>query len=38
VTEDDINRALEKAESGIDISNKEILKVIPESFVVDLEE
>lgn len=38
VTEDDINRALDKAESWVDIQNKEILKVIPESFVVDLEE
>lgn len=38
VTEDDINRALDKAESWVDIQNKEILKVIPESFVVDMEE
>ncbi|RAL55263.1 cell division protein FtsA [Candidatus Gracilibacteria bacterium GN02-872] len=38
VTEDDIDRALEKATTGVEIQNKEILKVIPESFVVDLEE
>lgn len=38
VTEDDIDRALDKAESWVDIKNKEILKVIPESFVVDMEE
>jgi|GEM_PF-3544185 hypothetical protein len=36
--EDDIKRVLDKVESGIDIQNKRILKVIPESFVVDLEE
>ena len=38
VTEDDIDRALEKATTWVEIQNKEILKVIPESFVVDLEE
>lgn len=38
VTEQDINRALDKAANWVDIQNKEILKVIPESFIVDLEE
>ena len=38
VTEDDIDRALEKATTWVEIQNKEIWKVIPESFVVDLEE
>lgn len=38
ITEDDINRAIDKVESWIDIQNKEILKVIPENFIVDLEE
>ena len=38
IMEDDIKRVLDKVESGIDIQNKRILKVIPESFVVDLEE
>ena len=32
VTEDDIDRALEKATTWVEIQNKEILKVIPESF------
>lgn len=38
IMEDDIKRVLDKVESWIDIQNKRILKVIPESFVVDLEE
>lgn len=37
VSEEDIERALDKAKSGVDMPNKEILKVVPESFVVDLE-
>lgn len=38
VSEEDIDRALDKAKSGVDMPNKEILKVVPESFIVDLEE
>ncbi|PIE85566.1 cell division protein FtsA [Candidatus Gracilibacteria bacterium] len=38
ISNDDIERSLDMAKSGIDSSNKEIIKVIPESFVVDLEE
>lgn len=38
VSEEDIERALDKAKWGLDMPNKEILKVVPESFVVDLED
>ncbi len=38
VSEEDIERALDKAKSWVDMPNKEILKVVPENFVVDLEE
>lgn len=38
VTEEDIERSLDKAKSWVDMPNKEILKVVPENFVVDLEE
>jgi len=38
VTQDDIDRVLDMAKNGVDMPNKEILKVIPEYFVVDLEE
>ncbi|MDP2091127.1 MAG: cell division protein FtsA [Candidatus Gracilibacteria bacterium] len=38
ISEDDIDRALEMAKNGVDLPNKEILKVIPEHFSVDLEE
>lgn len=38
VTEDDVDRALNKAKSWVDMPNKEILKVVPENFIVDLEE
>ena len=38
ITEDDIDRVIDKAKSGVDMPNKEILKVVPESFVVDLED
>ena len=38
VSEEDIDRALEMAKNGVDLPNKEILKVIPEHFSVDLEE
>ncbi|MDD2870476.1 MAG: cell division protein FtsA [Candidatus Gracilibacteria bacterium] len=38
ISEEDIDRALEMAKNGVDLPNKEILKVIPEHFGVDLEE
>jgi cell division protein FtsA len=38
ITQDDIDRVLDMAKNGVDMPNKEILKVIPEYFVVDLEE
>lgn len=38
VTQDDIDRVLDMAKNGVDMPNKEILKVIPEYFIVDLEE
>lgn len=38
ISEEDIDRALEMAKNGVDLPNKEILKVIPENFSVDLEE
>lgn len=38
ISEEDIDRALEMAKNWVDLPNKEILKVIPENFVVDLEE
>lgn len=38
ITQEDIDRALEMAKNGVDMPNKEILKVIPEYFTVDLEE
>lgn len=37
ISENDIDRALEMAKNGVDLPNKEILKVIPENFTVDLE-
>jgi cell division protein FtsA len=37
VTEDDVNRALDMSQSGVDLMNRTILKVIPESFALDLE-
>lgn len=38
IWEEDIDRALEMAKNWVDLPNKEILKVIPEHFCVDLEE
>lgn len=38
ITEEDIDRALDMAKNGIDLPNREILKVIPENFIVDGEE
>jgi cell division protein FtsA len=37
VTEEDINRALDMSQNGVDLMNRSILKVIPESFSLDLE-
>jgi len=38
ITSGDIDRVLDAAKAGINMPNKEILKVIPEYFIVDLEE
>lgn len=38
ITTEDVDRVLDMAKSWVDMPNKEILKVIPEYFVVDLEE
>ncbi len=38
ITQDDIDRVLDMAKNGIDLPNREILKVVPEYFVVDVEE
>ncbi len=38
VSQDDIDRVLDMARNGVDLPNKEILKVVPEYFIVDLEE
>lgn len=38
VSADDIDRVLEMARNGVDLPNREILKVVPEYFVVDLED
>jgi len=35
---DDIERVLEMARNGVDLPNREILKVVPDYFIVDLEE
>lgn len=37
VTEDDVSRALDMSQNGVDLSNRTVLKVIPESFSLDLE-
>jgi cell division protein FtsA len=37
VSEEDVNRALDISQSGVDLMNRTILKVIPESFGLDLE-
>lgn len=37
VTEEDVNRALDMAQNGLDTMNRTVLKVIPESFGLDLE-
>ena len=38
ISEEDIDRALDMSKNWVDLPNKEILKVIPENFIVDLEE
>ena len=38
ITQDDIERVLDMAKNGVDLPNREILKVVPEYFIVDLEE
>lgn len=37
ITYDDIDRALDMSKNGIELLNKEVLKVIPDNFTVDLE-
>ncbi len=37
VTEEDVSRALDMSQNGVDLMNRTILKVIPESFSLDLE-
>lgn len=37
VSEDDVNRALDISQNGVDLMNRTVLKVIPESFGLDLE-
>lgn len=38
ISSEDIDRVLDMAKSGVDMPNKDILKVIPEYFIVDTEE
>ena len=38
ITKEDVDRVLEMAKNWVDMPNKDILKVIPESFTIDLEE
>lgn len=38
ITAEDVDRVLDMAKNWVDLPNREILKVIPEYFVVDLEE
>ena len=35
VTEEDVNRALDMSQNGVDLQNKTVLKVVPESFILD---
>lgn len=37
VSEDDVNRVLDMSQNGVDLMNKVVLKVIPESFTLDHE-
>lgn len=36
ITEDDVNRALDMSQNGVDLVNKVVLKVIPEGFTLDM--
>lgn len=38
ISSEDIDRVLDMAKNGVDLPNREILKVVPEYFIVDLEE
>lgn len=38
ISSEDIDRVLDMARNGVDLPNREILKVVPEYFIVDLEE
>jgi len=38
ITNEDVDRALNMAKNWVDLPNREILKVIPDEFIVDLEE
>ena len=35
ITEDDINRALDMAQNGVDMTNRTVVKVIPETYTLD---
>ena len=35
VGEDDVNRALDMSQNGVDLQNRSVLKVVPESFSLD---
>lgn len=37
ITQEDVNRVLDMAQNGISVANQTVLKIIPESFSVDLE-
>jgi cell division protein FtsA len=37
VSDEDISRALDMSQNGVDLMNRSVLKVIPESFGLDLE-
>jgi cell division protein FtsA len=37
VSDEDVNRALDMSQNGVDLVNRSVLKVIPESFGLDLE-
>ncbi len=38
ITQEDIDRVLDMAKNGVDLPNREILKIVPEYFIVDLED
>ncbi len=37
VADEDVNRALDMSQNGVDLTNREVLKVIPQSFALDNE-